>query len=52
MENKSIINQKALLQELACIMKDEFVATFYEQVNGIEIKFLNGQKFLVTVKEV
>lgn len=46
------ITQEELLEELSIAIKDVFVASVIEKDGEIELSFLNGQKFLITVKEV
>ena len=52
MENKrNTITQEELLEEMAVMLKDEFVATVTKE-DSICLQFLNGQKFEITVKEL
>jgi len=45
------IKEKEILEEIEIVLKDTFVATF-EENNKIVMKMLNGQKFLISVKEL
>ena len=49
-ENK--ISVKDLTEEITFLMREEIVATYTEQENGLQVHFLNGQNFLVEVKEI
>ncbi len=51
MENTKI-TVKSLTEEVAVALKDEFVATFTQKENGIELAFANGQKFSLTIEEL
>ena len=52
MENKrNTITKDELLEEMAVMLKDEFVATVTKE-DSIYLQFLNGQKFEVTIKEM
>ena len=52
MENtRNTITKEELLEEIAVMLKDEFVATV-TRGNAICLQFVNGQKFLVTITEV
>ena len=52
MENKrSTITKEELMEEIAVMLKDDFVATVTKE-DAICLQFVNGQKFLLTIKEV
>ncbi len=46
------ITTKALTEEITLLIKDEIVATYVEEENGLQIKFLNGQRFRIDVTEI
>jgi len=46
------IDSKDLLCDLKTIMKDFYVATFRENDNELCLSFNNGQKFIITAKEI
>ena len=52
MENKSKISVQELTEEIIVMLKDEFVATCKWQESQIELHFLNGQRFHVSVEEI
>lgn len=39
------------IDELMLILADEFVANITKTEEGLEVKFLDGRQFLVSVKE-
>ena len=41
-----------ILDDLKVILADEFVANITTTKNAIELKFLNGETFKITVKKV
>lgn len=49
---KNEITRNELTEEILTILGDEIVATFDKDENGIKINFLNGQQFLITVREL
>ena len=48
---KMKINVKTLTMEIMGAIEDLFVAQVVEIEQGIELRFLNGQKFSIRVKE-
>ena len=44
------ITQKNLMEEIECILKDEFVANVARVEDGIKICFLNGKSFLLRLE--
>ena len=46
------INKRDLLEEIALLLKDEFVANVNTVEDEICLSFLSGQKFSISVKEV
>ncbi|MBR2614378.1 MAG: hypothetical protein IKC71_02125 [Clostridia bacterium] len=45
------VKEKELLEEIKILLKDTFVARFLES-DKIIMQLLNGQKFLISVKEL
>lgn len=52
MKNAEVITTEELAEEIITILKDEIVATFSKEDDAVKIKFLNGQSFMLTIKEV
>ena len=46
------ISVKDLTEEIALLIKEEIVATYTEEENALQIHFLNGQNFLVSIEEI
>ncbi len=44
-------DEKDILLDLKCILKDYYLATFTEKEDGLKLKFKNGDKFVITVKK-
>ncbi len=51
LEREGKIDCPALLQEIEPLIKDYFICDINLSERGIELKFLNGQTFLLTVSE-
>ncbi len=45
------IEKSELIKQIACALQDEFVAEITQEAEGISLRFVNGQKFLLTVEE-
>ena len=45
------IERKELMQEISVLLQDEFVASIKESDGKIELCFLNGQHFILSVSE-
>lgn len=45
------INVKELSEELKLILKDYFLGTVSENEKSLQIKFLNGQTFKITIEQ-
>lgn len=43
-------DEKDILLDLKCILKDYYTATFTEKEDGLSLKFTDGTKFIITVK--
>ncbi len=51
-ENLNVtVDAISILLDLKALMKDYYTATFTAKEKELEIKFDNGQKFLISVKE-
>lgn len=48
---KEQLTAEKMAEQLEAALSDEFVATVSRTGNEIELKFLNGQRFIVTVWE-
>lgn len=51
-QNEKKVTAKALMEEIAILVKDEIVATFTQEKSALRIQLHNGQSFLVEVKEL
>lgn len=51
LEGEGKIDCHSLLQEIEPLIKDYFLCDINLSGRGIELKFLNGQTFLLTVSE-
>ncbi len=51
MDDKEKILVKELSEEIRLLVKDNFIAKIFETEDGFAMEFLNGQKFIVSVKE-
>ena len=45
------VETKDLLRELATVIAENFVAVYQMEKDGILMRILNGQQFLITVQE-
>lgn len=45
------VDELSILLDLKALLKDYYTATFSADESGLEIKFDNGQKFVISVKE-
>ena len=52
MKNAYQISVEELMEEISVLIQDEIVAQFQKEKNCLNIEFLNGQKFCVTIEEV
>ena len=46
------ITIKDLTEEITLLIKDEIVATYTEEENALQVHFLNGQSFRISVEEM
>ena len=53
MENtQTKISVQELTEEITLLIKDEIVATYTEEETALQIHFLNGQNFRISVEEM
>ena len=45
------IEKSALIKQIACALQDEFVAEITQEADVVFLRFVNGQKFVLTVEE-
>ena len=50
--NQRQISVRDLTEEITMLVKDEIVATYTEEENALQVHFLNGQNFRISVKEI
>ena len=50
--NQKQISVRALTEEITLLVKDEIVATYTEEENALQVHFLNGQNFRISVEEM
>ena len=46
------ISVRDLTEEITLLIKDEIVATYTEEENALQVHFLNGQNFRISVEEM
>ena len=51
-EIKWVCEEKDLLLDIKYLIKEYYVATINSKGNVLNIKFNNGQKFAITIKEI
>ena len=51
METKEKIGLEELLTEITCAIQEYFVVETQADVNTVVLRFVNGQKFRLTVEE-
>ncbi len=51
METQNKISVKNLTEEITLLLKDEIVATYEREENGIKMRFPSGEVFQITVSE-
>ena len=52
MENNQKISVRDLTEEITLLIKDEIVATYTDEENALQVHFLNGQSFRISVEEM
>ncbi len=53
MDNKQFsISVQDLTEEITLLIKEEIVATYTEEETAVQIHFLNGQSFRVSIEEM
>ena len=50
--NQRQISVRDLTEEITLLVKDEIVATYTEEESALQVHFLNGQNFRVSVEEM
>ena len=50
--NQRQISVRDLTEEITLLIKDEIVATYTEEENALQVHFLNGQNFRISVEEM
>ena len=46
------ISVRDLTEEITLLVKDEIVATYTEEESALQVHFLNGQNFRISVEEM
>ena len=46
------ISVRDLTEEITLLIKDEIVATYTEEDSALQVHFLNGQHFRISVEEI
>lgn len=46
------ISVKDLTEELTLLIKEDLVATYTEEADALQVHFLNGQNFRISVEEI
>ena len=50
--NQRQISVRDLAEEITLLVKDEIVATYTEEENVLQVHFLNGQHFRISIEEM
>ena len=50
--NQRQISVSDLTEEIALLIKAEIVATYTEEENALQVHFLNGQHFRISIEEM
>ena len=50
--NNTKISVKDLTEEVTLLIKDEIVATYTEEDSALQVHFLNGQHFRISIEEI
>jgi hypothetical protein len=50
--NQRQISVRDLTEEITLLVKDEIVATYTEEENALQVHFLNGQNFRISVEKM
>ena len=50
--NNTKISVKDLTEEITLLIKDEIVATYTEEDSALQVHFLNGQHFRISIEEI
>ena len=52
MENNQKISVRYLTEEITLLIKEEIVATYTEEDYALQVHFLSGQSFRISVEEI
>ena len=53
MEKQDVkVSVRDLTEEITLLIKDEIVATYTEEETALQVHFLNGQNFRISVEEM
>jgi hypothetical protein len=50
--NQRQISVRDLTEEITLLVKDEILATYTEEESALQVHFLNGQNFQISVEEM
>lgn len=50
--NQRHLSVKDLTEEITLLIKDEIVATYTKEESALQVHFLNGQNFRISVEEM
>ena len=50
--NQRQISVRDLTEEITLLVKDDIVATYTEEESALQVHFLNGQNFRISIEEV
>ena len=50
--NQRQISVRDLTEEITLLIKDEIVATYTEEETALQMHFLNGQNFRISIEEI
>ena len=50
--NQRQISVRDLTEEITLLIKEEIVATYIEEENALQVHFLNGQNFRISIEEM
>lgn len=51
-QDNTKISVKDLTEELTLLIKEDIVATYTEEEDALQVHFLNGQNFRISVEEI
>ena len=50
--NQRQISVRDLTEEITLLVKDKIVATYTEEESALQVHFLNGQNFRISIEEI